>query len=105
MRSGIFFRHAICWQPIISLPLSTPVVADDGYMLANGSIAVDGPAESLKLGAAANLLRQRQLQGQSYVEDAGRSDSVTRLDGSAAPAVRAQPASISAWWVFPAAPE
>lgn len=34
--------------------------------------------------SAANLLRQRQLQGQSYVEDAGRSDSVTRLDGSAA---------------------
>lgn len=34
--------------------------------------------------SAANMLRQRQLQGQSYVEDAGRSDSVTRLDGSAA---------------------
>ena len=34
--------------------------------------------------SAANLLRQQQLQGQSYVEDAGRSDSVTRLDGSAA---------------------
>lgn len=34
--------------------------------------------------SAANLLRQRQLQGQSYVDDAGRSDSVTRLDGSAA---------------------
>jgi outer membrane receptor for ferrienterochelin and colicins len=34
--------------------------------------------------SAANVLRQRQLQGQSYVDDAGRSDSVTRLDGSAA---------------------
>ena len=34
--------------------------------------------------SAANMLRQRQLQGQSDVEDAGRSDSVTRLDGSAA---------------------
>ncbi|MDN2696796.1 hypothetical protein O0882_10730 [Janthinobacterium sp. SUN073] len=105
MRSGIFCRHAICWQAIISLPLSTPVVADGGYMLANGSIAVHGSAESLKLGAAANLLRQRQAQGRSYVEDAGRSDSVTRLDSSAAPAVRAQPVSISAWWAFPAAPE
>ncbi|MBH1983908.1 MAG: hypothetical protein I8H79_15270 [Burkholderiales bacterium] len=78
-----FCRHAICWQPLISLPLSTPVVADDGYVLESGSIAVRGPAERLKL-SAANLLRQRQLQGQSYVDDAGRSDSVTRLDGSAA---------------------
>jgi hypothetical protein len=59
-------------------------VADDGYVLENGSISVHGPAERLKLGAAANLLRQRQLQGQSYVDDAGRSDSVTRLDGSVA---------------------
>ena len=60
-------------------------MADDGYVLENGSISVHGPAESLKLGAAANLLRQLQLQlqGQSYVDDAGRSDSVTRLDGSA----------------------
>lgn len=33
--------------------------------------------------SAANLLRQQQLQGQSYVDEAGRSDSVTRLDGSA----------------------
>ena len=37
-------------------------VADDGYVLENGSISVHGPAESLKLGAAANLLRQLQLQ-------------------------------------------
>ena len=58
-------------------------MADDGYVLESGSFAVRGPAERLKL-AAANLLRQQQLQGQSYVEDAGRSDSVTRLDGSAA---------------------
>ena len=77
-----FCRHAICWQPIISLPLSTPVVADDGYVLENGIISMRGPAERLKL-AAANLLRQQQLQGQSYVDEAGRSDSVTRLDGSA----------------------
>ena len=33
--------------------------------------------------SAANLLRQQQAQGRFYVEDAGRSDSVTRLDGSA----------------------
>ncbi|WP_332859762.1 TonB-dependent receptor plug domain-containing protein [Janthinobacterium svalbardensis] len=33
--------------------------------------------------SAANLLRQLQLQGQSYVDEAGRSDSVTRQDGSA----------------------
>lgn len=33
--------------------------------------------------SAANLLRQQQVQGQSYVDDAGRSDSVTTLDGSA----------------------
>ena len=58
-------------------------MADDGYVLENGSISVHGPAERLKL-SAANALRQRQLQGQSYVDDAGRSDSVTRLDGSAA---------------------
>ena len=58
-------------------------MADDGYVLESGSFAVRGPAERLKLGAAANLLRQQQLQGQSYVEDAGRSDSVTRIDGSA----------------------
>ena len=57
-------------------------MADDGYVLESGSIAVRGPAQRLKL-AAANLLRQRQLQGQSYVDVAGRSDSVTRLDGSA----------------------
>ncbi len=55
--AAFFFRHAICWEPIISLPLSTPVVADDGYVLENGSISVHGPAERLKLGAAANLLR------------------------------------------------
>lgn len=58
-------------------------MADDGYVLESGSIAVRGPAERLKL-SAANLLCQQQLQGQSYVEDAGRSDSVTGLDGSAA---------------------
>lgn len=32
--------------------------------------------------SAANMLRQRQLQGQSYADDTGRSDSVTTLDGS-----------------------
>lgn len=33
--------------------------------------------------SAANLLRQQQVQGQSYVDGEGRSDSVTTLDGSA----------------------
>ncbi|QYG07298.1 hypothetical protein [Janthinobacterium sp. PAMC25594] len=33
--------------------------------------------------SVANVLRQLPLQGQSYVDEAGRSDSVTRLDGSA----------------------
>ena len=58
-------------------------MADDGYVLENSIISMRGPAERLKL-AVANLLRQRQVQGQSYVDDAGRSDSVTGLDGSAA---------------------
>ena len=81
--ADFFRRHVICRQPIISLPLSTPVVADDGYVLENSIISMRGPAERLKL-AVANLLRQRQVQGQSYVDDAGRSDSVTGLDGSTA---------------------
>ncbi|MDO8065363.1 TonB-dependent siderophore receptor [Janthinobacterium sp. SUN206] len=34
--------------------------------------------------SAANLLHQQQVQGQSWGDDAGRSDSVTTLDGSVA---------------------
>lgn len=34
--------------------------------------------------SAANLLHQQQVQGQSYVDEMGRSDSATTLDSSVA---------------------